>query len=472
MLTIHRVGRGGAGYYLSDLGWELPVATPARWVGTASAAMGLDGGLGGGAGFGRMFAGLQPLTGGRLGSGRTQVAAFDLTFSAPKSCSVLFGLGGDDVAGAVVAAQERAVAAAVKYLEQHAVTVVRRRRGEAVVLPAAGMLAARFVHGVNRNGDPHLHTHVVMANLVHGADGRWSACDGRGVDAHRRAAAAVYEAHLRSALTSALGVRWSAAAGRVPEVAGMAPQLIGEFSSRRADILRQAHDAGARRGGGSRVAWAATRRSKEHAPPYPRLAAEWRRRARVAGGLDGDGGIEVSSLRHALRGGPGARGGLGRGALDEHRFAAEISLTPHGGARRRDVVCAFAGAAVDGIGQTALERLVDVWVPGGAVGVGEPLYQRRAVVPAPHLLHVLGPRPLDPHEHGVWLGAARAVEVYRSRWGLQHDLDPLGAATPRELASLPAARLADHVRTLHRLREARARLGRRGPAGPWLGLER
>jgi len=127
MLKIHRVGRGGADYYLGDLGRELPVATPARWVGTACAALGLEG-VPGGTEFRRVLDGVQPVTGGRLGSGRTQVAAFDLTFSAPKSCSVLFALGGLDIAGAIVAAHDDAVAAAVTYLERHAVSVVRRRQ--------------------------------------------------------------------------------------------------------------------------------------------------------------------------------------------------------------------------------------------------------------------------------------------------------------------------------------------------------
>ena len=43
--------------------------------------------------FGALLEGRHPVTGQPLGSGRTTVAAFDLTFSAPKSASVLFALG-------------------------------------------------------------------------------------------------------------------------------------------------------------------------------------------------------------------------------------------------------------------------------------------------------------------------------------------------------------------------------------------
>ncbi len=191
MLGIHGVGRDGADYYLSDLAQELPVAEPGCWVGTAARGLGLDGPLGP-VGLSRLLGGTHPRTGQPMGSGRVGLAAFDLTFSAPKSASVLFALGGEAAARQVVGVHADAVAGALTYLERHAVTAVRRSGGERVVIPTTGMVAARFTHAVNRNGDPHLHSHVVMANLVHGADGRWSGCDRRGIEAHRQAASAVY----------------------------------------------------------------------------------------------------------------------------------------------------------------------------------------------------------------------------------------------------------------------------------------
>ena len=44
--------------------------------------------------------------------GRRRVAGYDLTFSAPKSASVVFALGGEEAARGVVAAHEQAVAGA------------------------------------------------------------------------------------------------------------------------------------------------------------------------------------------------------------------------------------------------------------------------------------------------------------------------------------------------------------------------
>ena len=51
---------------------------------------------------------------------RSKVAALDLTFSAPKSVSVLFAIGDDWTSFALLEAHERAVDAALAYLEREA----------------------------------------------------------------------------------------------------------------------------------------------------------------------------------------------------------------------------------------------------------------------------------------------------------------------------------------------------------------
>jgi hypothetical protein len=90
-------------------------------------------------------------------------------------------------------------------------------------------------------------------------------------------------------------------------------------------------------------------------------------------------------------------------------------------------------------------------------------------------VHALGPRPLDPDAHAVWAGVAREIEAYRSRWGAARSRDLLGVAESMSgpgLSTLPTLRLADHVRTLRHVAEARARLGRTPPPTVELGIGR
>ena len=480
MLGIRRIGAGRADYYLADLAAELPATGPrsgrdaGRWIGAAAGDLGLDCAAAGPVEptqFRSLLAGRHPVTGRPLplpAAGR-RVAAYDLTFSAPKSVSVVYGLGGEELARAVVAAHTQAVAGALQYLERHGLGAARWRREdrEREVIATSGFSGAIFTHGVNRNLDPHLHSHVVVVNAVHGVDGRWSACDGRGLDAHRAAAGRVYEAHLRQELTSTLGVRWAAPAnpGRTPEIAGVPPAVLGEFSSRGADVRMHAFSAGVRSAHGRHVAWAATRPAKMTGRPYDELAVEWRRRA-------GHAGPELELERPPRMGPfpPGKDPASVGGSFDEHRFAGVIGVTPHGGAHRRDVVAAFASSAQEGVPAASLERVTDLWAPEVRVGVAETLTSRRSVVPANHHLQALGPRPFDPAGHETWLTAARALDAYRERWGIERAAEPLGAG--RSMSSLPAAQLADHLRVTRQLDAARLRLGRRAPLEMELGLDR
>jgi conjugative relaxase-like TrwC/TraI family protein len=477
MLGIRRIGAGRADYYLADLAAELPAPSPrrdaSRWIGAAVGDLGLDGVAGPvePTQFRSLLAGRHPGTGRPLplpAPGSRRVAGYDLTFSAPKSVSVVFALGGEEMARAVVAAHTQAVAGGLQYLQEHGLGATRWRREEREreVIATSGFSGAQFTHGVNRNLDPHLHSHVVVVNAVHGVDGRWSACDGRGLDAHRAAAGGVYEAHLRHALTSTLGVRWDppTGPGRTSEIAGVPPSVLGEFSSRSADVRMHAFSMGARSARGRHVAWAATRPAKVTGRPYDELAVEWRRRAAHAGpALELDQRVRpLPPQAHDLA--------ADRGSYDEHRFAGVIAATPHGGVHRRDVVAGFAGSARDGVPAASLDSVTDLWAPDARVGVAETLTSRRSVVPANHHVQALGPRPVDPAGHETWLTAARAIDAYRQRWGIERATEPLG--TDRRLSSLPPARLADHLRVARQLDAARVRLGRRAPAEMELGLER
>jgi conjugative relaxase-like TrwC/TraI family protein len=126
-----------------------------------------------------------------------KVAALDLTFSAPKSVSVLFAVAPREVAGELIACHEEAVGAALGYLEDEAV-MVRRGSGGKHAERAEGLIAAAYRHRMSRALDPQLHTHVVVANLARGSDGRFTALHGAPLYRAAKTAGFLYQAHLRA----------------------------------------------------------------------------------------------------------------------------------------------------------------------------------------------------------------------------------------------------------------------------------
>ena len=139
-------------------------------------------------------------------AGRPRTPGFDLTFSAPKSVSLLYALGDPELKAQAIEAHERAVGAAIGYLEQHA-AFLRRGRAGAQRVPAVGLVAAGFRHRASRAGDPALHTHVLVANLGQDDEGRFGALDSRAIYRAARTAGYLYQAELRHQLSSSLGVR-------------------------------------------------------------------------------------------------------------------------------------------------------------------------------------------------------------------------------------------------------------------------
>lgn len=166
-------------------------------------------------------------------------AGVDVTMSPPKSVSVVFGLAGTHVADQVGAAHAAAVEQAWSYLQAQARAALRGHQGDgqsAARIDTDGPIVAAFDHFTSRAGDPQLHTHLVIPNLVHGADGKWSAMDTRALYRHAATASEIYHAVLRGQLTRRLGVAWTTPARGRPEIAGIPRALQQLFSTRRRQI--------------------------------------------------------------------------------------------------------------------------------------------------------------------------------------------------------------------------------------------
>lgn len=167
-------------------------------------------------------------------------AGLDVTVSAPKSVSVLYALGDPQVAAAARAAHEHAVGEVIAYLQRHGATAARGHQGDgqrADRIGTSGLIVAAFDHRSSRAGDPQLHTHLVIPNLVQGVDGRWSAMDTAAIYRYSRTASSLYQAVLRGELTRTLGVDWTSVHKGIAEIAGIPRPVIDAFSQRRRQIV-------------------------------------------------------------------------------------------------------------------------------------------------------------------------------------------------------------------------------------------
>ncbi|WP_426979947.1 MobF family relaxase (plasmid) [Pseudarthrobacter sp. O4] len=108
---------------------------------------------------------------------REAVAGFDLTFSPPKSVSVLWALANPKLQADLYEAHKQAVEECMDWLERN---VIQARAGHGGVAWVAveGAIASMFDHWDSRAGDPQLHTHTVIANRVRRvSDGKWVTLD-------------------------------------------------------------------------------------------------------------------------------------------------------------------------------------------------------------------------------------------------------------------------------------------------------
>jgi putative heme iron utilization protein len=141
---------------------------------------------------------------------------------------------------------------------------------------------AAFEHSTSRAGDPQLHTHLVIPNLVHGADGRWSAMDTRALYRHAATASEIYHATLRGQLTRRLGVAWTTPVRGRPEIAGIPRTLLRLFSTRRRQIEAELDRAGQTGPAAAQRACLTTRPAKTHVPEQS-LRDRWDAQTRAAG---------------------------------------------------------------------------------------------------------------------------------------------------------------------------------------------
>jgi conjugative relaxase-like TrwC/TraI family protein len=300
MLSLWKLRVGVEAYYLSQVASGLndyytgAGEAVGEWIGGGVEGLGVAGEVSPDD-LRAVLAGLAPGTaltpnGTQLRVHPRHVPGFDLTFSVPKSVSIVYALGDPRLQGAVIEASQAAVRDTLSWLEREACFVRRGSNsndglngaGGTRRMVAAGFVAAEFRHRTSRAGDPQLHHHVLVANLAQGIDGKWSALDATAIYQARRTASAVFHTTLRYQLTERLGVEWGPVHNDIAEIAGVPANVRREFSQRRVEIEEWLEVHGRSGPVAAAEATLATRRRKPDAPEAG-LDEIWKQRAIAVG---------------------------------------------------------------------------------------------------------------------------------------------------------------------------------------------
>jgi conjugative relaxase-like TrwC/TraI family protein len=384
MLSIGKLGKGQEQYYLDKVAegaedyYSGEGEVAGEWLGDAAEDLGLSGEVGA-AQLEAMLTGRNPVDGEPLVGMRGvpssgSVPGFDLTFSAPKSVSLLWSLGGPVAAVEVKAAHREAVGAALDYMQREACWT-RRGAGGSEFVQGNGYLAAGYLHRSSRNGDPQLHTHVLIANATRGPDGRWTRLYHPAIYDHAKTASYIYEAHLRHELSRRLGVEWQPTRKGIAEIAGFADEHLRAFSTRRAEILEAAGAGASARS--MQVAALATRKPKERDVGHGELLVRWRSRAGEIG-LDRQAIARTFDSEAAVRVDRADAPAISGAQLGRAVTAAASHFD------RREAIQAVADALPQGAPGAEVERLADAFLASDSViqiaeGAKGPRYTTRRV---------------------------------------------------------------------------------------------
>jgi Ti-type conjugative transfer relaxase TraA len=361
ILNIGKLRKGGELYYLNSVArgvedyYTGSGEAPGYWLAGGAKNLQLESEVGEDQ-LRAVLNGYHPTTRQRLLNGkptkRERVPGFDLTFRAPKSVALLHALGGKEASNQAVSAHDAAVSAALAYLERQA-SNARRGKGGKNRIGSKGFIGAAFRHRTSRAGDPLLHTHVLVANIVKGDDGRWGALDARQLYIQAKTAGYLYQAHLRAELSRRLGVEWGEVKNGSADLEGVSRRVVRAFSKRRGEIEAAVGEDKIGSGKATQVAALTTRKSKDYRVTPNDLVPEWRERAARLG-LD-DKALAGLVERMAYRA-PTAR----QRSSIEAMLAGPNGLTEKESSfGRREAIQGFCNQLSTGMKVEEIERMAD-----------------------------------------------------------------------------------------------------------------
>ena len=260
--------RGAEDYYTES------GRTAGHWIGSGASELGLAGEVNEQA-FDRLAAGFHPETGDALvqRAGDSHRPGWDLTFSAPKSVSIVWGIAEREQREAIEHAHTQAVERTLSFAEQQRLFITRRGHG-GIERESARPIIAAYPHGTSREADPQLHTHAFVLNVAARDDGSYGTLETKPLYEWKMALGAAYRAELAHQL-STLGYETAPDSKGNFRISQVPRDLERHFSKRRAQIEAVMNERGTRSAKAAEVAALNTRKAKESATATT-LRATWR----------------------------------------------------------------------------------------------------------------------------------------------------------------------------------------------------
>ena len=277
-----RSASGAANYFAKDDYYTVEGSSEiSLWAGEGSEDLGLSGGVSKDA-FEGVLNGILP-SGEAVAQVENRRAGYDLTFSMPKSASIMAYVAGDK---RVLEANMAAVKQTMAWVEKNLAEGRRDIEGRKVPVQTGNLVYALFQHDTSRALDPQAHIHAVIANLTRMPDGKWQALHADKLWSHNSIIGSIYHAFLRAGLERiGYSLELKGKHGTF-EISGVPKAVIGEFSQRREEILDHATRLGIKSAEGLREITKRSRDPKLDVEDRAALKQGWIDQA-AAHGFDG-----------------------------------------------------------------------------------------------------------------------------------------------------------------------------------------
>lgn len=326
-----RSAKGAAGYFGADNYYTPADAEQSgEWFGRGAAALGLKGAVQKES-FEALLRGELP-DGSRVGTAGRHRAGIDLTFSLPKSWSLLALVGGDR---RIIDAYRAAVKETLAWAEANAAEARMQVRGKKGIVGTGSLAVALFEHDTSREQEPQAHLHAVVANVTQGPDGTWRALHNEKLWSLNTLLNAIAMSSFRDKV-QALGYE-IAERGKHGnfEAAGIPRATTMMFSTRRRQILAKVAEMGGRTPEAFAAATLMTRTDKAPVSDRTELYAGWRDAA-ASSGIDLGGVIASATVRATTQPSPWEQLGLAVADVGKSLKHAVASLTARLGLEPRD----------------------------------------------------------------------------------------------------------------------------------------